>query len=726
MGRTAPPFMYDPPSQNRFSGISDCFDPKAVTRKSWAPREPRMERKGPLVNFNQHPDSYAVLPDGKINKKTMSPKTKSRVKYTRIFQLILRVFTLIGGLAMLFCVICIDNTAGALTWMIRVAPSVSIPHTIYAIYHLGRSSTARTPASSASYMLFASILDAGLIPLFVFTGIIARVEHTSRTYGWGTLFGTKFAADTIIYATFLGCCVTAGLHVASFVISLYLAVIFRKISKLPPDMNPLEDYLTSRSHTCSKSDITDISEKRISDITIEPSNFYRGCLVKEPLITPTRSVRFMHTRADSVEDSGDSTRQSFYSAQSHRYSRSDLPSQQARQYEQSQHTPVAIARTAARGRGGIPSRSQSAIISTPLKSESSRSGSPEMPSRDPSGVSSLSNDNWCVHHSSPFPPLHADRVSPLPHHQEYPDMMGKDIGTKDWEDAADSYGFDRSDTVVRYRSKDNYSPLSCYYDDDESIYSKEHTENLYIHEHDLGDKHGSNKTHQGGEDDNKTLPVAINPLEMNPPTPQPAEQQQLNSYGQTDSTRRLALTDVPNPSLNRPEHSMPVNYQCLAEVEPRQEKSSPFDINNRSQTPNGLTPKDDAKNSTSAKKRWTLIGSKPSAYESIQADDDSDDGHYASPAPRDSDRKGRVVSNSGIDLGLGFGSGSPGYGNYIAGLGVGRRRDVSGKVAEEGRGGGVSVVDEEKETPTKPKGRRLSKAGGGEIKAAGWARFKGL
>ncbi|EDN07253.1 predicted protein [Histoplasma mississippiense (nom. inval.)] len=123
MGRVEPPFMYDPPSSNRFSGVSDKFDPKSVTRESWTPREPRMEIKGPLVNFNTHPDSYIVIPDGKFNKKTMSPKTKHRIKYTRTFQLVLRVCTLIGSLGLLFCVICINKTAGVVSWMIRVAES---------------------------------------------------------------------------------------------------------------------------------------------------------------------------------------------------------------------------------------------------------------------------------------------------------------------------------------------------------------------------------------------------------------------------------------------------------------------------------------------------------------------------------------------------------------------------------------------------------------------------
>lgn len=39
---------------------------------------------------------------------------------------------------------------------------------------------------------------------------------------------------------------SAGLHFVNFIISVYLVVMFRRISNLPPDMNPLEDNLTSR------------------------------------------------------------------------------------------------------------------------------------------------------------------------------------------------------------------------------------------------------------------------------------------------------------------------------------------------------------------------------------------------------------------------------------------------------------------------------------------------
>jgi hypothetical protein len=53
----------------------------------------------------------------------MSPYTKVRVKRTRLVQLLLRIFSLVGSVGILFCVICINRTDVALGWIIRVAVS---------------------------------------------------------------------------------------------------------------------------------------------------------------------------------------------------------------------------------------------------------------------------------------------------------------------------------------------------------------------------------------------------------------------------------------------------------------------------------------------------------------------------------------------------------------------------------------------------------------------------
>ena len=173
-------------------------------------------------------------------------------------------------------------------------------HTVYAIYHLARSSKGRTPASSASYMLFAAIIDVGLIPFLVFTALISRTEYiepVNATGHWTTLFGGDDATTKITYSTFLISVVGGSLHLVSLTISIYLGVLFRKISRLPPDMNPLEDNLTSR-HKRNKSSLLD---NRVSQATTATANSKRDSQVDDPLISPPRTVPFMHTRNESRE-----------------------------------------------------------------------------------------------------------------------------------------------------------------------------------------------------------------------------------------------------------------------------------------------------------------------------------------------------------------------------------------------------------------------------------------
>ncbi|WEW57193.1 hypothetical protein PRK78_002655 [Emydomyces testavorans] len=715
MGRSAPPFLYDPPPRCKLDPPSAPFNPKAYTQASQAPSSPKSKRTGPLVNFNQHPDYFGLIANGRGNIKKMSPRTKQRVKYARWFQLALRTLTLIGALGILFCVICIKGTTVTLAWMIRVPPCVSIIHTIYGIYHLFRSAAARTPASSASYMLFASVLDAGLIPLYVFTGIVANVEYESKPYGWDTLFGTKEAKEQIVHATFLACSTVGGFHLISLGLDLYLAIIFRKISKLPPDMNPLEDNLTSRGHKRNKSEI---AEKYLSQSTTGSGELNRKSLVEEPLI-PTRAVPFMHTRTDSSSTlSGkefrgtESPRSSYYSAQSHHYSRSDLPSQQVLHYQQANRSKVEIARSPAQRRGTTSSRPQSIVVDAPPATDQPHLDDSGINQRDPSGVSSLSDDNWCAYPSSPPSPENhpVDSVGNLSSAAHRPGTpMMPDI---DDNNSGVFGGLQRSSgTVLRHHG--DYTALGNY-DDDENLYENKNMGNLYEFEHDLGD----HQLRLPDEHNGVRRQLPLNPLEMNPPTPRPVEQGSVSSRHSKGSLRRIALADVPNP----PSHSNPStpnkgsklrSYGDLeqASVSPAQRTGSLRGNDSQNTTPNSAGKK--------GKTRWRR---KTGNYQSISIhdDDDSDSGNDSPTNQEHCDRKGRVVSNTGVDLGLGLGAGSPGYGSYIAGLGVGRRREVSGKVAEEGRGGSLDPEDSDAGT----RGQRFSKTS--EYRAAGWSRFKGL
>ncbi|EXJ90821.1 hypothetical protein A1O1_03926 [Capronia coronata CBS 617.96] len=286
-----PPFIYDRPSTYTFGGpVQHGFNPKAATQASWTPKASRPKQDGPLINFNKHPDSYIVVPYGNLDAKPMNPNTKSRVTRARQIQLLLRICALLGAMGTLFCVIAINKTSSTVGWIIRVAPAVSLCHTLYAVYHFCRGATGRPPASTASYMIFAALLDTGLIPFFVFSAWMAQADYTSNTYGWSTLFNDSVLSYKIIHAFFLLSSIESGLLAVSLILDVFLALKFKKIARLPPDMNPLEPNLTSR-HKRNKSEL--ITEKNMKSSVLAAK--------RESQASGFRRVPFMHTRTDSAD-----------------------------------------------------------------------------------------------------------------------------------------------------------------------------------------------------------------------------------------------------------------------------------------------------------------------------------------------------------------------------------------------------------------------------------------
>ncbi|KAF2430059.1 hypothetical protein EJ08DRAFT_734554 [Tothia fuscella] len=294
MGGSQAPYIYNAPVHYGYSALNppNEFNPKSVTQASQAPPPPpKPKQEGPLLNFNRHPDSYLVLPYGNTNAVPMSQKTKTTVKWMRHGQLGLRVFELLAAVGILICVICIRGTTDNEGWILRLPPGVDIAASVYAIYHLMRPAKGRTPASSASYHFFALFMDTGLIPFFVFTAMLGRANYIllpETTGRWRTVLSTKEATSNLLLATWLMSAVAAGLHVASFFFDIYLIMVFRKISQLPPDMNPLEDNLTSRrknKHKYKNSSVTDITDKRMSEMTTSTTGTSnRMSQAQEPLI----------------------------------------------------------------------------------------------------------------------------------------------------------------------------------------------------------------------------------------------------------------------------------------------------------------------------------------------------------------------------------------------------------------------------------------------------------
>ncbi|KAF7509418.1 hypothetical protein GJ744_007981 [Endocarpon pusillum] len=788
-----PPFIYDHPSRYSFNGPTDRgFNPKAATQASWSPPVSKPKQDGPLLNFNKHPDSYLIVPYGNLNAKPMNPNTHTRIKYSRRVQLGLRVLALFGSLGLLFCVIAIKGTSGSLGWIIRIAPCVVLVHTLYAVYHLCRSATGRTAASSASYMLFAAMIDAGLLPFLAFSAFMAHNEHTSGTYGWNTLFDVPLTTWYIVYTTFLLCVIEGGLLLLSLVLGVYLAITFRQIAKLPPDMNPLEPNLTARPHKRNKSEII-ASENHMSQTSLMPNS--RMSSTADPLISPARRVPFMHTRTDSAD------RIQLHQNNSARSSRMDV-SRPESLYQQSNHsfrgsyTP--INKTLPSPPSRPPSRPQS-VAAPSISSRQAGTGFDHRPARS----------SQLVQEDKPWQTFNANvQLSPRGNYQQRittPQYAQFNL-FNDENIPPVSPVTSRASTPDSDRDM-NYLEIKNWY---ESPHIKNNGSKDYvpIQQH-QPEQYSATRAQQVGYERRKSLydldrvlssnsAITVkkqqldppNPLGMNPPSPAYSEHEQeetrhLKVTNDLDEEpQRYALYDAP---INLP----PPSQRSSSKVTSRPSSfvgsgskgryygdlrsqvgtvSSKFDkdvsVEIKSDTASNYSKENNSERTESMDSNIQIHGhdfddediAGRTPYmvvegQSVQVvgsnadggrrrfsyDNDDDDQTEQGGNDYESDRKGRVVSSTGHDLSAGY----AGLGAEF-GRGMGRRREVSGKVVEEGRGSGYGYASagSDGEAPhahtkagleggTATAGaRRNGDANGKETKkgiaAAGWARFKGL
>lgn len=187
---------------------------------------------------------------------------------------------------------------------------------MYAIYHLIRPAKGRTPGSSASYHFFALFTDTALIPFYVLICLYANQNWTPQSDkedGWTSFFRTEFATTMVIHVTFYAGIAVGALHLISIAFDLYLIYMFRLIGQLPPDMNPLEDNLTgstrrsrsSMQHKHKNSEISisslsseDFAEKKmgyLSGSTLSVDDRSHLSKVKE---AEARAIPFGHSRVD--------------------------------------------------------------------------------------------------------------------------------------------------------------------------------------------------------------------------------------------------------------------------------------------------------------------------------------------------------------------------------------------------------------------------------------------
>ncbi|TLD14420.1 uncharacterized protein PgNI_03776 [Pyricularia grisea] len=318
------PFLYDQEKYDDARFPPTTFDPKAVTRASWEVKPPRPKQEGPLVKFNQHPDAQAILTH-RTNNKRIGDRTKRWIVRLRIVQLCLRVPELIGSAGVLAMFILLTDVPELTSWIMRIAAAGIATHNAYSIYHLQRPAGERTPASSAGYMVFSALFDLTGLGLFTF-GVIAVINDSMH---WGSLIhGPSQLREYFIKAAYYALIASAGLHFISFIISAWLGYQFRQITRLPPDMNPLESHLTARrvqagrrrkDHKRNKSSVattsTSFTVGSTSRLSTPIESHRRSGAPYEDVSVRPPSVPFSHTR-----------RNSDLSIYSKRDSRIDLPS----------------------------------------------------------------------------------------------------------------------------------------------------------------------------------------------------------------------------------------------------------------------------------------------------------------------------------------------------------------------------------------------------------------
>ncbi|EXJ54142.1 hypothetical protein A1O7_09479 [Cladophialophora yegresii CBS 114405] len=677
-----PPFIYDRPSTYTFGGPTDRgFNPKAATHASWAPKAQKPKQDGPLVDFNKHPDSYIVVPYGNLNAKAMPPSTEKMIIRSRKLQLLSRVCALLGALGILFCVIAITKTSATVGWIIRGAPAIAILHTVYAIFNLARAPTSRTAGSTASYMIFAALVDSGLIPFWAFSAWMAHEDYTKNQYGWSTLFNDSDLSYKIIFAFFLLSCIEGGLMVVSLLLDIYLGMKFRQISRLPPDMNPLEPTLTSR-HKHKKSEITE-KNMRFSGLVAAK---------RESQASSFKRVPFIHTRTDSADSV------TLYGSEGARNSRLEL----RKDLDESGKDPWRWSRNSS------PERPQSAVVPSPT-SRAAGSGMDfrperssmlsEKPSRPSSWLSYLDYEGVPTPISDDANAEFDNDVRPVSPVSAVSDKDASFVRTS--RERANWYsGSTARDSRIHLPPSANHSPAL----------SHAHT--------------GSRTSLAMPPPPSPPKKRSREPLGMNPPTPTRSPFADENAYTtpiRTPNSNRAILQDTTANSQARPDAN-PTNSRPSSFVG---SGGKPRFYGNLG-TPVSGSPLNSPSRAHSYEKGEiiSVVREVEDMYERTRTmqtesdysanfevhgseSDDEDDGKLsahigamhttASATPSHWNGVRQASNSTGFDLNSGY----AGLGTEF-GKGMGRRRDVSGKVAEEGRA-----------SPTRNG-------------AAGWERFKGL
>lgn len=473
-------------------------------------------------------------------------------------------------------------------------------------------------------MLFASVFDVSIMALYAVSAATAFYqwdpkdglwETTKEVATWSTwpklLEGGPFVLKMLFFSAFLCYGISALFYLITLSLSIWLFFLFRKIVKLPPDMNPLEDNLTSRAHKRNKSSVSTMStydEKRNSSI----SAARRSGAPYEDLSRPP-SIPFMHTRTNSSDSH--TTYYSIPTSSSPRDSRLDLPS---RQYQLPHSNPP---RTSVHD---LKRASQSSLGPSPPKLGSCVSVSGQEPA-----AQQLGNDAWFSNDS-----LSRNRRSQPP----------------------SPVKSTRSPTKLRAQSA--YAPL----------------------QQDCGTYEDIGSPNHGSDIGSSTISASTNPLSAHPIAPRRAQPQRIPAPNRESALGEIAMNRTNTVVRSTNTGDLADSYDHgqydlhFDDDDERYERSDLVRQSRQGQDYRKLTPGPNmhpgmasaemiGHGSADAKVKDGVEGFKSKYYGELRA---------ATPPVLVSSLNGRQVS-SGNDA--------------VMGAGKVYARDVSGKVAEEGRGG---------------------------------------
>lgn len=145
-------------------------------------------------------------------------------------------------------------------------------------------------------MFFASFFDLSIVPFYAFSAYVSKTQGST----WTIILANQKFEPIFNTVVFYLAAVGGGLFLVSFCVSMYLAVTFRTITNLPPDMNPLEDHLTSR-HKRNKSSISTMTTMSEADkrLSAPLESTRSSATVYEDFHPPT--IPFHQTRAGSID-----------------------------------------------------------------------------------------------------------------------------------------------------------------------------------------------------------------------------------------------------------------------------------------------------------------------------------------------------------------------------------------------------------------------------------------